>query len=704
MTDCPLSKPVCGEDGKSRIGLLSEKEKSVAENGGEQLRNVALVGHSSSGKTMLTEAILLKGGILSRLGSITDGTTASDFDQDEKDAGKSLFASVLHTDWRGRELNILDTPGSGDFVGQVYGALSVVELALITVNAASGIEMGTRKAWDLAKQQGRPVMFVITKMDSEQADFDSVVAALQETFGAECTPLMTPIGSGPDFTGVVNLLHPENIPSDLEDTVEERRGELIESVISGDDDMLERYLEGEEIAPEELEAIFTKVLVDGSILPVLCCASEADTGVSDVMDILTVYGPSPAYAKKQVMGQGGIEDHTIKMDGTLEAEVFRMMSDEFVGKVSYIRVYDGVLKGGSNVVQVDSGRSVKLGKLFRPQGKDQHDMNEAGPGAIVATAKVEELQIGDTLGADKENPSFLTPHYPLPMVSRAVTPKSRGDEAKISDGLRRLAEADPTFKLELNPQTKELVISGIGEQHISLMLNRLQRRGVEVTTKLPRIAYRETIAGKAEVRYRHKKQTGGAGQFAECAIRIEPAQRGVGYEFVDKIFGGVISQPFRQSVDRGIQEKMVEGIMAGYPVVDLKVELFDGKEHPVDSKDIAFQIAGREAIKEAVLKASPVLLEPIVKLEVIVPSQYMGDVTGDISSRRGRVLGMDSAGELQIVHAEVPYAEVQQYSTFLQSVSGGEGSYSLEFLRDEIMPSHLADTVASSSATEESSD
>jgi elongation factor G len=282
------------------------------------------------------------------------------------------------------------------------------------------------------------------------------------------------------------------------------------------------------------------------------------------------------------------------------------------------------------------------------------------------------------------------------MVSRAISPKSRGDEAKILESLRRLAEADPTFTVEMNPQTKELVISGVGEQHIGLMLNRLQRRGVEVTTKLPRIAYRETIAGKADVRYRHKKQTGGAGQFAECAIRIEPNERGAGYAFIDKIFGGVISQPFRQSVDRGIQDKMGEGIMAGYPVVDLKVELYDGKEHPVDSKDIAFQIAGREAIKEAVMKAQPVLLEPIVKMEVVIPAKYMGDITGDISSRRGRVIGMESLGDLQVVHAEVPYAEVQQYSAFLQSVTGGEGSYAVEFLRDEILPAHLADSVITS--------
>lgn len=665
----------------------------MAGSKGEEIRNVALAGHSGSGKTMLAEAMLLKGGVLNRLGVIEDGSTASDFDIDEREAEKSYFASVLHTPWKGRDLNIIDTPGSSDFIGQVYGALSVVELVLITVNAAAGIEMGTRKAWDLAKQQRRPVMFVLTRMDVEQADFDGVVSALQESFGAACSPIMMPIGSGSGFEGVVNLLHPERVPEALQDDVEERRGELMESVISGDDDLLERYLDGEEIAPAELEQVFTKVLVDGSIVPILCCAAEQDKGVGELLDILAGYAPGPAYAKKQVIGESGVEDDEIVLDGPLKAEVFRMMSDDFVGKVSYIRVYSGTLKGGESVIQAGSGRSVRLGKLFRPQGKEQKDVNEAGPGSIVATAKVEELQIGDTLVGDKTAAPFVTPHYPLPMVSRAVSPKSRGDEAKISENLRRLAEADPTFQIEMNPQTKELVISGIGEQHIMLILNRLQRRGVEVTTKLPRIAYRETIAGKSEVRYRHKKQTGGAGQFAECAIRIEPSERGAGYEFIDKIFGGVISQPFRQSVDRGIQEKMVEGIMAGYPVVDLKVELFDGKEHPVDSKDIAFQIAGREAIKEAVMKASPVLLEPIVKLEVVVPSKYMGDITGDISSRRGRVIGMDSMGELQVVHAEVPYAEVQQYSAHLQSVTGGEGSYSIEFLRDEIMPSHLAESV-----------
>jgi elongation factor G len=642
---------------------------------------------------MLAEAMLLKGGAIKRLGSIADGTTASDFDVDEKEAQKSYYASVLHTKWQGRDLNILDTPGSADFIGQVFGVLSVVELALITVNASSGVEMGTRKAWELARQQGCPCMFVVTRMDAEQADFDAVVSALQETFGTECTPLMMPIGRGAEFTGVVNLLQPANVPDALQDAVEEQRGTFMESIISGDDALLERYLEGETISAAELEQVFTQVLVDGSIVPILCCAAEHDVGITELLDILTGFAPSPAYAKKAVMTEAGAEDYPLDVAGPLEAEVFRMMSDEFVGKVSFIRVFAGMLKSGDTVIAANSGRSIKLGKLFRPQGREQQDVGEAGPGFIVATAKVEELHVGDTLVATKAQLPFVTPRYPVPMVSRAVTPKSRGDEGKISESLRRLAEADPTFTVEMNPQTKELVISGIGEQHINLMLNRLQRRGVDVVTRLPRIAYRETIAGAADVRYRHKKQTGGAGQFAECAIRIEPSKRGEGYEFVDKIFGGVISQPFRQSVDRGIQEKMSEGIYAGYPVVDLKVELYDGKEHPVDSKDIAFQIAGREAIKEAVLKAQPVLLEPIVKMEVIVPSKYMGDITGDISSRRGRVIGMDSLGDLQVVHAEVPFAEVQQYSSFLQSVTGGEGTYTLEFLRDEILPQHLAESV-----------
>lgn len=669
----------------------------MAGNKGDAIRNVALVGHSGSGKTMLAEAMLFKGGELTRLGKINDGTTASDFDIDEKEGKKSVYSSLLHTTWKGRDINLLDTPGSADFIGQVYGALSVVELALITVNAVSGIEVGTRKAWELVKQQGCACMFVVTRMDAENARFDEVVAALQDTFGASCTPLMLPIGSGGNFSGVVNLLSPGAVPDSMQTTVEEQRGILMESLISGDDTLLERYLEGDNIAPSELESVFSPVLAERTFIPILCCSSEQDKGITELLDIIATYAPSPACAKKQTLNEHGeAHDHTIALDGPTEAQVFKVMSDEFVGKVSYIRVFGGVLKSGDTVFLANSGRAVKIPKLFRPQGKEQKEVNEAEAGSIVATAKVEEIYVGATLTASKDQQPFVMPPYPLPMVSRAVEPKTRGDEAKISEGLRRLAEADPTFQIEMNPQTKELVIAGIGEQHIGLMLNRLQRRGVQVSTKLPKIAYRETIAGKADIRYRHKKQTGGAGQFAECAIRIEPNDRGSGYEFVDKIFGGVISQPFRQSVDKGIQDKMSEGIIAGYPVVDVKVELYDGKEHPVDSKDIAFQIAGREAVKEAVMKASPVLLEPIVKMEVSVPSKYMGDITGDISSRRGRVSGMDGLGDLQVVRAEVPLAEVQQYSAFLQSVTGGEGSYAIEFLRYEVVPQHLMQAVVAS--------
>jgi elongation factor G len=674
---------------------------TVASNKGEEIRNVAFVGHSSSGKTMLAEAMLLKGGALNRLGKISDGTTTSDFDADEKEVQKSLYSSLLHVTWRGREINIIDTPGSADFVGHVYGALSVAELALISVNASYGIEIGTRKAWDLARQQGCACMFVITRMDAETAQFDDVVVSLQATFGPECTPLVIPIGSGNSFTGVVNLLHPSAVPDTLRDTVEERRGILMESVISGDDILLERYLEGETIAPEELEHVFTQVLVKRTLVPIVCCAAEQDKGVDTLLDIISAFAPSPAYAKKQIYTEEGITDHTIDLDGPLEAQVFKVMSDEFVGKVSFIRVYAGTLRGGDTVFVPNTGKSVKIPKLFRLQGKDQQEVSEAEAGAIVVTAKVEELRVGDTVGATKAQKRFVIPSYPVPMVSRAVTPKSRGDEGKISEGLRRLAEEDPTFRIDMNQQTKELVISGIGEQHINLMLNRLLRRGVQVTTKLPKIAYRETIAGKADVRYRHKKQTGGAGQFAECAIRIEPNERGAGYEFLDKIFGGVISHPFRQSVDKGIQDKMTEGVLAGYPVVDVKVELYDGKEHPVDSKDIAFQIAGREALKEAVIKASPVLLEPIVKMEVVVPSKYMGDVTGDISGRRGRVIGMDSLSDLQVVKAEVPLSEIQQYSSYLKSVTGGEGTYSVEFLRYEILPAHLTQGVIAGGRAEQ---
>lgn len=671
----------------------------------EEIRNIALIGHSGSGKTLLAEAMLLKGGVLSRLGKINDGTTTSDFDIDERESQKSVYTSVLHTSWQGRDINILDTPGSADFIGQVYGALSVVELALISVNASAGIEVGTRKAWEIAQKQSCGCMFIVTRMDADNAQaYDEIVTALQDTFGTACTPLMIPVGARRDFSGVVNLLQPGDVPAALQEMVEERRGALMEAVISGDDALLERYLDGETIPTAELAQVFSQVLINGSVVPILCCSAETGTGVAELLDVVSELAPTPAQAKKSIMGtQGTAEhsEHSMVIDGPLEAQVFKVMSDEFVGKVSFIRVYAGVIHGGDTVTIANANQTVKIPKLFRLQGKEQKEVSEAGPGMIVATAKVEELHVGDTLVATKDQRPFVVPHYPIPMVSRAVEPQSRGDEAKISEGLRRLADTDPTFHFEMNAQTKELVIAGIGEQHIGLMLNRLRRRGVQVTTKLPKIAYRETISSKADVRYRHKKQTGGAGQFAECAIRIEPNTRGGGYEFIDKIFGGVISHPFRQSVDKGIQDKMTEGVIAGYPVVDVKVELYDGKEHPVDSKDIAFQIAGREALKEAVQKASPVLLEPIVKMEVVAPAKYMGDITGDISSRRGRVSGIEALGDLQAVRAEVPLAEVQQYSAFLQSVTGGEGSYIIEFLRYEVLPTHLTQSVVASTKHEE---
>jgi elongation factor G len=411
-------------------------------------------------------------------------------------------------------------------------------------------------------------MFVVTRIDADNAQsYDEIVTALQDTFGAACTPLMIPVGSRRDFSDVVNLLQPGEVPAALQEVVEERRGALMEAVISGDDTLLERYLEGETIPTAELAQVFSQVLINGAVVPILCCSAETGTGVAELLDVVSELAPAPSQAKKHVMDAQGIAEHPITIDGPLEAQVFKVMSDEFVGKVSFIRVYAGAIHGGDTVTIANANQTVKIPKLFRPQGKEQKEVSEAGPGMIVATAKVEELHVGDTLVATKDQKPFVVPHYPLPMVSRAVEPQSRGDEAKISEGLRRLADTDPTFRFEMNAQTKELVIAGVGEQHISLMLSRLRRRGVQVTTKLPKIAYRETISSKADVRYRHKKQTGGAGQFAECAIRIEPNARGGGYEFIDKIFGGVISHSFRQSVDKGIQDKMTEGVIAGYPLV-----------------------------------------------------------------------------------------------------------------------------------------
>jgi elongation factor G len=654
----------------------------------KDVRTVALVGHTGSGKTMLAEAMLLACGELKEPGRIESGTTVSDFAPEEKEAARSVNLGVLHGAWKGREIQVLDAPGYADFVGQAVAALSAAETALITVNAVNGIEVTTRKVWELAGSAGCSRMFVITRLDGENAEFDEVLESLRSTFGAACAPVSVPRGTGRALEGVVDLLHPEG---ELPEGADAMRQSLMESAISADDALLEKYLEGEEVPPEALEGVMRLAILSGELVPVFSVASEKGMGVAGLLDFVASYAPTPLDARPALeSGEGALDPSA---DGAFAARVFKVMSDDYVGKVSFFRVYRGSLRAGETV-HLPDGETAKIPKLYRFQGKEQEEVTSCGTGDIAATAKVEALSFGASIWGEPDGPGIARPSTPKPMVERAVEPKTRGDEGKISEALRKLADEDPTFDWRQDPQTKETVVAAMGDRHLKIMLDRMKRRfGLEVTTRPPRIAYRETVTQPADVRYRHKKQTGGAGQFAECAIKVEPAARGEGYEFIDEIFGGAIDQQFRPSVDKGVRQKMAEGVIAGFPVVDLKVRLYDGKTHPVDSKDIAFQIAGREAAKEAVLKAKPVLLEPIVNMEIAIPARFLGDVTGDISGRRGRIQGMDTLGEMQVVKASVPAAEVQTYSTELQSLTGGEGFFTMEFSRYDVVPSNIAQQV-----------
>ena len=660
-------------------------------------RNLALMGHNGTGKTTLAEALLFKAGAVKRKGSIAEKNTVSDFDTDEKERGISLDTACLHLTHRERRIHLLDCPGMADFVAGVVEGLAAVECAVLTVNAAAGVEVMTRKLWGQIEHRDLPCILMLTKMDHERARFDEIVAQLREVFGAAVTPLFLPVGVGKDFSGVVNLLTGAgNAPAQVADKAKDLSAKLTETVISADDKLMERYLGDEKIAPAEIAACFTQALVKRALVPVLCCSAEKDLGVAETLDVLAEMAPPvtaiPRKLSRKVKDEAEEREVEQKADGPFYALVFKSKRDPFVGKIAYLRVFSGTLAAGGAAKNTTLSRPDKFQHFLNVQGKETVEIDVAAAGDIIAVARNENLNCGDTLTNEEGGWELARPVFPVPMCALAVSAKSRNDEAKISGQLRNLADGDPTFQVEVDPETKELVVRGIGNLHLDLMLARLKRNGVDVNTKLPKIPYRSTINGVAEFRYRHKKQTGGAGQFGEVQIKIEP-NPAKGYEFVDEIVGGVIPHNLIPSVDKGIQKKLAEGVWPGILVVDVLVRLNDGKSHPVDSKDIAFQIAGREAFKESFLRARPVLIEPIVNLEVVIPGKFMGDITGHLSGRRGRIQGMDQLGDLQVVKAQVPLAEVQSYSAELRAMTGGEGFYSMEFSHYDIVPTNLAQPV-----------
>lgn len=650
------------------------------------IRNVALVGHEGSGKTTLVEGMLEAAGVIQKMGHIKDKNTISDYDPDEKEAGHSFNCSTVSFAYKGINFNLLDVPGSADSIGDALTALRAVECALICVDALHGVKINTIKVWQEAARLGLPRIIVMTRLDGENVDFQKTLAEIRRHFGERCIPVVLPDGSGESFTRIINAYHTDGGAGK---EVEDVHTELIEDVVEADDAVMEKYLDGQEISDEELQKTFRKALINGNIFPVMAVASEKGIGTKETIDLLAEIAPPPGSVARYTFKDG--KKVELSNNEGFVGFVYRTVSDEFVTRISYIRLLSGKLRSQSGFVNRRTGKSEKISAIYKVCGKGQKSLGEAVAGDIIAITKVEDITAGDTVTDDKTDITLEEIKFPVPMVSLAVKPKSRGDEQKIGTALKELEEDDRTFKMVHDQQTGELVITGMSDHHLTLMLKRLKRRRkVEVDTATPKIPYKETISKKVEhVDYQHKKQTGGAGQYAKVFINIEPLKRGEGYEFIDKIVGGAIDGPLKPSVDKGIQAKMAEGVIAGHQVVDVRVTLVDGKMHPVDSKDIAFQIAGREAFKKGFLQCNPVILEPVVTMEIVVHQEKMGDIIGDINSRRGKIISSDVQGDMEVIQAQVPLAEVQHYQADLQSITGGEGSFTMEFDHYDAVPPQI---------------
>ena len=671
------------------------------------IRNFAIAGHSDTGKTSFVEMALSKTGMLNRVGTVEDGTTVCDSDAQEKERGISIDSAVVHMSYAGKELNVLDTPGYPEFLGQVVTALEAVESVVLTISAPAGIQFNTRRVWDMAKQAGLARVILVTKMDGENVNFSELLGQIQEHFGGdpdcEIAPVLLPVGEGSSFSGVVNLLSPsESAPDGAVGDVETMHATLVEGIVAADEEMMDRYLEEEQIAAEELAALFSKSVAEGAIVPVLCCAARADKGVDEVLDFLANVLPSPVDGLKRMGASPAAEGEEPTYDVALEpdpaapfaARVFKSVTDAFVGKLCYFRVYSGALKGDLSFTLSSTGKNQRVAQLLRPQGSKQEPVQDCVTGDVVAVAKVEEIGLGDVL-YDAKRPIALPPiPLPRPMASLAVEPKSRGDEQKIGSSLAKLCEEDPTFRMSRDPQTHEMVVTGMSTLHMDIMLARLKDRfQVEVNSKQPKIPYKETITAPSDAKYRHKKQTGGRGQFGEVWIRLIPVERGAGFEFVDKVVGGSIPNQFIPAVEKGVLATMAKGVIAGYPVEDVRLELYDGRHHAVDSSEAAFKIAGSRAFQEAFTSAKPVLLEPIVDIEVSVPGEFFGDISAHLTGHRARISGMDAVGSIQTIRAEVPMAEITNYATELKSMTGGQGSYSIEFARYDVVPANMAQPI-----------
>ncbi len=674
------------------------------------IRNIVLCGHGSAGKTTLADTLLFKTGAVSHQGSVDNGNSICDFDDEEKHHKYSIESTVVHFESNGKQFNLIDAPGYPDFIGQSIGALRAVDTAAIVINAQSGIEVNTRRCFEEAGKAGVGRMIVINKLDAENINFPALIDSIKEVWGNACVPFNVPLGSGHDFRGVASCLDLEGDTTGALLDPAEINEALIESIVEVDEVAMEKYFEGIKPEAEERDRLIDEAMLAGTLIPIVCCSSKTGVGLPELLDAFAHCALPPNVVKRN--GKKNGDDVELKADPSapLAAQVFKTRIDPFVQKISYIRIYSGSLKSGDTVPASGARKGIKINQLFRVQANETKSIDSAGPGEIVAVTKTEELHTGSSLG-EIELPRIP---FPRPMVGLAVTPKSRGDEAKLSGALHKVVEEDPTFHLDRDQQTKELVMTGMSELHLQILQERLKRRDkVEVNTKEPKIPYRETIQANADDSYRHKKQSGGRGQFGEVHIRMfpfpadtDPAEfcssdrfpqmkeyhhdPDINFLWVNSVVGGTIPSNFLPAVQKGFYERMTRGVIAGYQVVNVGVEVHFGKYHDVDSSEAAFKTAGSMVFRNCFQKARPSLLEPVVKIDITVPSEKLGDINSDLSGRRGRVLGTDSAsGGMMTVSAEVPLSEVTTYARSLSSMTGGQGSYTLEFSHYDVVPGNV---------------
>lgn len=631
----------------------------------DQIRNLAIIAHQDAGKTSLVEAMLFRCGVINRLGRIDRGTTLCDYDPEEIKRGITISTSIAPLQWKETKINVLDTPGYADFCGDVVGALRAVEGVIVVICGVSGVEVGTQRVWQYADKQKLPRLIFVNKLDKEHADFEGVLAQARKLLSSKIIPIQLPLGQAGTFRGVVDLI----------ETTEEG---LIEAVAETDDALLEKYLEGEGLSKEDLRSGLREATIRGAIIPLLCGSALADQGTELLLDTIKDLLPSPPDKSQE----------------PFSALVFKSLVEPHVGELNFFRVWSGTAASGQDIYNATRGAKERIGQLVQLEGKNRKEISRVGCGDIVAGVKLKVTKTSDTL-CDPKNPIILDPiNFPEPIISLAIKPKTKKDQERLTDSLGQLAEEDPTLTYHMEHEFGQMVIAGMGELQLEVVVARLAERfGVEVEIERPRVAYRETIRGRAKAQGKYKKQTGGRGQYGDARLEVEPLPRGEGFEFVNKIFGGAIPSKYIPAVEKGLRGALAEGVLARYPVVDIKVTLYDGSFHQVDSSDLAFKIAGSLAVKKCVLDAQPVLLEPIMNVEVVAPEKYMGEVNGDLNGRRGRIIGIEAAGDRQLIRAQVPLAEMYKYATDLKSFTHGSGTYSMKFSHYEEVPTKISQQI-----------